>query len=243
MLFSEKENILMLFGWLGIRFTENQFLCLVRSNIFTENALHSQATQFSIHFLSCKHVENESIPHSLTKETKPSKKIHQIRSNWEKKEEREATGFDRWRRMRDRAAKARSSGVGVGLVRSTIWCDRRTGAIVGLVPSSIWCDCRSSFSFCLSLRVWSGNGETISMIGDWVRRGWVWMIGAVQSSCSDAIFLLWRRRSSCSFSLSLFYFPRPEVIWRENENISHFSLFWLYFSVNWKCFSVWPNLK
>ena len=25
--------------------------------------------------------ENESIPHSFTKETKPSKKIHQIRSN------------------------------------------------------------------------------------------------------------------------------------------------------------------
>ena len=37
-------------------------------------SLHSQATQFSIHFLSCKHVDNESIPHSFTKETKPSKK-------------------------------------------------------------------------------------------------------------------------------------------------------------------------
>ena len=142
MLFLEKENIFRLFGCLRIHFTENQFRFLVRSNIFTENALHSQATQFSIHFLSCKHVENESIPHSLTKETKPSKKIHQIRSNWEKKEER-ATGFDRWRRMRDRAAKARSSGVGVGLVRSTIWCDRRTGAIVDLVRSSDWCHRRS----------------------------------------------------------------------------------------------------
>ena len=41
------------------------------------------------------------------------------------------------------------------------------------------------------------------MIGDWVRRGWVWTIGAMRSSCSDAIFLLRRRRSSCSFSLSL----------------------------------------
>ena len=81
MLFSKKENILRLFGCLEIRFTENQFRCLVCSNIFTENALHSQATQFSIHFLSCKHVENESIPHLLTKETKPSKKIHQIWSN------------------------------------------------------------------------------------------------------------------------------------------------------------------
>ena len=81
MLFSGKKNVFKLFGCLKIRFTENKFQCLVRSNIFTENALHSQATQFSIHFLSCKHVDNESIPHSFTKETKPSKKIHQIRSN------------------------------------------------------------------------------------------------------------------------------------------------------------------
>ena len=63
-----------------IRFTENQFWCLVHSNIFIENALH---TQFSIHFLSCKHADNESIPHSFTKETKSSEKIHQIRSNWD----------------------------------------------------------------------------------------------------------------------------------------------------------------
>ena len=74
MLFSGKKNVFKLFGCLKIRFTENQFRCLVRSNIFTENALHSQATQFSIHFLSCKHVDNELIPHSFTKETKPSKK-------------------------------------------------------------------------------------------------------------------------------------------------------------------------
>ena len=74
MLFSGKKNVFKLFGCLKIHFTENQFRCLVRSNIFTENALHNQATQFSIYFLSCKHVDNESIPHSFTKETKPSKK-------------------------------------------------------------------------------------------------------------------------------------------------------------------------
>ena len=45
---------------------------------FTENALHAQ---FSTHFLNYKHVDNESIPHSFSKETKPSKKIHQIQSN------------------------------------------------------------------------------------------------------------------------------------------------------------------
>ena len=74
MLFSRKKNVIKLFGYLKIRFTENHFQCLVHSNIFTKNALHSQATQFSIHFLSGKHVNNESIPHSFTKETKPSKK-------------------------------------------------------------------------------------------------------------------------------------------------------------------------
>ena len=48
---------------------------------------------------------------------------------------------------------------------------------------------------------------------------------------------------SFSLSLSLFYFPRPEVIWSENGNGNDFPLFWLWNSVNWKCFSVWPNLK
>ena len=117
MLFSRKKNVFKLFGYLRIRFTKNQFRCLIRSNIFTENALHSQATQFSIHFLSCKHVDNESIPHSFTKETKPSKKIHQIRSNW------------------DRAAKARSSRGEIERhdaainETSAIWGDRRDAAI------------------------------------------------------------------------------------------------------------------
>ena len=44
-------------------------------------------------------------------------------------------------------------------------------------------------------------------------------------------------------SLSLFYFPRPEVIWSENRNENDFPAFWLWNLVNWKCFSVWPNLK
>ena len=86
-------------------FTENQFRYLVRSNIFIENALHTQATQFSIRFLSCKHVDNESIPHSFTKETKPNKKIHQIQSNW------------------DHAVEARLSSA---VLQSTRCCDRRS---------------------------------------------------------------------------------------------------------------------
>ena len=48
---------------------------------------------------------------------------------------------------------------------------------------------------------------------------------------------------SLSLSLSLFYFPRPKVLWSENRNGKSFPLFWLSNSVNWKCFSVWPNLK
>ena len=48
---------------------------------------------------------------------------------------------------------------------------------------------------------------------------------------------------SLALSLSLSYFPRPKIIWSENGNGNDFPLFWLSFSVNWKCFSVWPNLK
>ena len=48
---------------------------------------------------------------------------------------------------------------------------------------------------------------------------------------TSAIFLL-------SLSLSLFYFPRPEIIWSENENGNHFPPFWLYFMVNRKCFNL-----
>ena len=50
-------------------------------------------------------------------------------------------------------------------------------------------------------------------------------------------------RWCCFLSLSLFYFPRPKVLWSENRNGKSFPLFWLSNSINWKCFSVWPNLK
>ena len=52
--------------------------------------------------------------------------------------------------------------------------------------------------------------------------------------CRDRFFL----SPSLSLSLSLFYFPRPEVIWSENRNGKSFPLFWLSNLVNWKCFSV-----
>ena len=74
-LFSGKENVFMCLAATKFVLRKIKFQCLVHSNIFTENALHAQ---FSTHFLNCKHADNESIPHSFTEETKPSKKIHQI---------------------------------------------------------------------------------------------------------------------------------------------------------------------
>ena len=170
MLFLGKKNVFKLFGCLKICFTENQFWCLVRSNIFIENALHSQATQFSIHFLSCKHVDNESISYSFTKETKPSKKIHQIRSNWDctVEEKVRSCGGGEIERRRDRAA--RSGGVvlrstsgavlrsTIGTVWSSDWssvCGRRTGAQGSLAKSLLPLSLRSGLSL-LSLSL-SGN--------------------------------------------------------------------------------------
>ena len=70
------------------------------------------------------------------------------------------------------------------------------------------------------------------------------VIGAMLVMSTDgAVPVMLRSLLSLSLSLSLFYFPRPEVIWSENGNENDFPLFWLSFSVNWKCFSVWPNLK
>ena len=147
MLFSGKKNVFKLFGCLKIRFTENQFWCLVRSNIFTENALHSQATQFSIHFLSCKHVDNESIPHSFTKETKPSKK------------------------RKSNPVKLRSRGGGEGEIggeierRGAVIDDRR-GAIVGL-ELSLWSLAKSllplSLRSGLSLSLFCSRGFFLSV--------------------------------------------------------------------------------
>ena len=80
----------------------------------------------------------------------------------------------------------------------------------------------SLYFLCLSLCAWSGNGKMISMIGDWVRRGWVWTIGAVRSSCSDVIFLLRRRRSSCFFSLSSIFQGRKSFgVKMKTEMIFH----------------------
>ena len=187
MLFSGKKNVFKLFGCLKIRFTENQFRCLVRSNIFTENALYSQATQFSIHFLSCKHVDNESIPHSFTKETKPSKKRKsnpvklRSRGGGEGEIGGEARSSGEVERSRDRSSEieaARSSGTVLrsmsdAVLRSSDWssvCGRRRslfflylcdlGSLSLLLSRSLslLVPCGISFSGSLSLLRVEGNG-------------------------------------------------------------------------------------
>ena len=168
MLFSGKKNIFKLFGCLKIRFTENQFRCLVCSNIFIENALHSQATQFSIHFLNCKHVDNESIPHSFTKETKCSKKIHQIRSNWDHavKEKVRSRGGGKIERRWDRAARCCDQWAAmlrstIGMVRSSDWssvCGCWTGARGSSTKSLLPLSLRSGLSLSLFPEMlWSEN--------------------------------------------------------------------------------------
>ena len=161
MLFSGKKYVFKLFGCLKIHFTENQFRCLVRSNIFTENALHSQATQFSIHLLSVNMlIMNQFHTHSQKKQN-PAKKENQIQSNWdsvvEEKVRSEARSEQRWDRAearlearskwRDQAA--RLSGA---VLRSMI------GAIVrqelglwSLAKSLLPLSLRSGLSLSLSL--------------------------------------------------------------------------------------------
>ena len=142
MLFSGKKNVFKLFGCLKIHFMENQFRYLVRSNIFTENALHSQATQFFIHFLNCKHVDNESIPHSFIKETKPSKKR---KSNPVKLRSRGEGG--KIEQRRDRSSKIERRGAAIN-----DW----HGAIIGL-KLGLWSPTKSLLP--LSLR----SGPSLSL--------------------------------------------------------------------------------
>ena len=149
MLFSGKKNVFKLFGCLKIHLTKNQFRCLVCSNIFTENALHSQATQFSIHFLSCKHIDNESIPHSFTKETKPSKKrkSNPVKLRSRGGGEGEIGGKVEWRR--DQSGEIERRGAAI---------DDRHGAIVGL-ELGLWSPAKSLLP--LSLR--SGLSLSLSL--------------------------------------------------------------------------------
>ena len=103
-------------------------------------------------FSAAKQIYNNIPQYRNTKETKPRKKIHQIRSNWEKKEEREATGL-RWDRAAE--AKARSRGGG-NRVRSR-----------GEIARWRWRQARSNRVH----RRWVWGGmirSTESWVGDWI---------------------------------------------------------------------------
>ena len=172
MLFSGKKNVFKLFGCLKIHFTENQFRCLVNSNIFTENALHIQATQFSILFLSCKHVDNESIPHSFTKETKPSqkRKSNPVKLRLRGGGEGEIWGKirgeveHRWDQRLDQSGEIERCGAAIDERRGAA-IDDRCGAIVGLelglwslvksfLPLSLWFGLSLSFVHVGFLFLW-----------------------------------------------------------------------------------------
>ena len=105
-----------------------------------------------------------------TKETKPRKKIHQIPSNWEKKEEREATRFDlearscgrcegkiEWcwsRSLLERCGVIGAVLRSTRLVRLARCCDRRDRWSVGRrigARSKDWALSSSSLSLSLSL--------------------------------------------------------------------------------------------
>ena len=81
MLFSGKENVFRLFGWIGIRFTENQFQCLVRSNIsivFYENPPapthhHPQRIHHHPHTSTTQHKNHQNTTTNITTTTTTTK--------------------------------------------------------------------------------------------------------------------------------------------------------------------------
>ena len=87
-----------------------------------------------------------------------------------------------------------ASGFAVRVGSRCEWVRRGLSVRVGLsgfVGASGFAVRRSLYSLCLSLRAWSGNGETISMIGDWVRRGWIdrGLVAGNRSSSRLSFFL------------------------------------------------------
>ena len=147
-IFFEKENIFgkgkyfQVFGCIPKNDLENIFWCLVVFLKIIEKT----------HFLLNAHI------FSASKQNPTKKNSSMARSEWKKTHSSE--WWVRW--------------------HGAIWCDRRGAS--GFVVNLVWMGSRtmarqsrrgcddlstlSSFSLCLSLYTWSGNGETISMIGD-----------------------------------------------------------------------------
>ena len=140
-----KKKIFSGVWWHFKKYFEKYFLVF---GCVLENTIENTFSLCCSHFLTFSQLPNKYIISFLNRETQrkqnPKKKIHQIRSNWEKKEERERGDWvrsrgkiSRRRRRRDRTTKVRSCGVGVDLcligavlwstrpVRSAQCCDRR----------------------------------------------------------------------------------------------------------------------
>ena len=125
MLFSGKENVFRLFSYLGIRFTKNQFWCLVRSNILwkmlsvlwkiklcnknrknkrRENLInHSTASNGKVRVIQFNPIPHSHFPTNqidLQKKQNLEKKF--IKSGHWADIEREVTGFDLEARLRGR---------------------------------------------------------------------------------------------------------------------------------------------
>ena len=197
---------------------------MVHSNIFIENALHAQ---FSTHFLNCKHADNESISHSFTEEIKPSKKIHQIRSNW------------------DRAAEEKMRSRGEGEIEGEIgaivrWAARSTRGAIDerrdrqwslffLSLSPIWALSFLSLSLSLSLfpeMIWTEN-KSVKLIPG--QRSKSWSTG--NEFPENKIF---RCSQTCRLGWKWF----PEIIFTQNKrSLGFVSPFFCPFVENWPLLS------
>ena len=130
-----------LFLSISTSFVAKQYMILSFEKYFLvfgcvlENTIENKFSTCCSHFLTFSQLPNKFIISFLnteTKETKPRKKIRQIRSNWEKKEERSAGCCD-WRSAAIFAWSTRCDWLGLwSLDRSSVWgvccCGRRAGA-------------------------------------------------------------------------------------------------------------------
>ena len=215
MLFSGKENVFRLFGCLGIRFTENQFWCLVRSNILwkikicnqnrknkrRENLInHSTASNGKVRV-----IQFNPIPYShfRTNQTEPQKKQNPekkfIKSSQWANIEREVIGF---------GLEARLCGGGKGEIARQ---RRDWVALESIFPWSTQCD-------------W--HGATIDETGK------VWVVRLELDPWSSDWSLVWgvhccgrwtgARFEDWGLSLSLSLRVSPEMVWSENFDWNQF---------------------
>ena len=214
MLFSGKENVFRLFGCLGIRFTENQLWCLVRSNILwkikicnqnrknkrRENLInHSTASNGKVRV-----IQFNPIPYShfRTNQTEPQKKQNPekkfIKSSQWANIEREAIGF---------GLEARLCGGGKGEItrRRRDWV-----ALESIFPWSTQCD-------------W--HGATIDETGG------VWVV-RLELGLRSA--LLWESSDRVGWGV--------EMVWSENMNKNDFMGVLGYFTVKGEKHFSWLNL-